>query len=316
MTSVYIHCPLLPAEDYRTVLERLCPSTVRNATIHIHTASLKIKQLKLLLEAQKDFGQQRTIRFRNILVLSNVPRVTRSLRRVLSKNNIFLRLEVEPCQAPSLVKPLRALAKQGISCTLWVDEDQNQFEVYDRFRALGLPLNLQKPRYTAQTPDLFSRWLYDPSAQGINTFCDIITMLTLGTRSPNCRYASCFGTTFRVDENMQVYLCPRHMDERTLLGPLAEADKLLQSEAAAQLLSGVIPNRQRCVSACESFPICQGGCLLDSEATKECTHYIATVERIRQALLEVYSSGDLSQVNPIVKNAILNALAFGTAFFE
>ncbi len=316
MTSVYIHCPVLPAQDYRAVLERLCPATVRNVTVHIHAAPVRIRQLKALLEAQKEFGLQRTIRFRNILVLSGVPRVTRPLRRLLSKNNIFLRLEVDPQQAPALVKPFRKLAKRGISCSLWVDQDADQLAVYEHFRSLGLPLNLHNPRYTAQTPEFLERWLNDPAAQGINTFCDIIAMLTLDTRSPNCRHASCFGTTFRVDEDLQVYACPRHMDERTCLGPLAEAETLLRSETAVQLLGGVIDSRQKCIDTCKNFSVCQGGCMLDPEAAKDCAHYVATVQRIRQALLDAYRSKDLGKVNPIVKNAILNALAFGTAFFE
>ena len=316
MTSIYIHCPLLSEEDYRKILEQLCSQSVRNATIFMHAEGICPKQLKILMEVQQDFGLQRPIRFRNVLVLSQIPSITRSVRRVLRKHSISLHLEVSVNQASKLVRPARTLAKHGISCKLWVDADKDQFAVYDKFCALGLPLNFQRPRYTADTADRFSRWLYEPQAQGINTFCDIITMLTLDTRSPNCRYASCFGSTYRVDEQFQVYLCPYHMDARTCLGDLNEPEQLLQAQSVTQLLPQIITRREQCANSCSSFSHCQGGCLLQPPSEEDCAHYITTVDRIRQALLEVYRSGNLNTINPIVNNAILNALAFGTAFFR
>ena len=315
MTGVYIHCPLLSEADYRTVLETLCPATVRNATIYLHAQTLRPKQLERLMEVQKNFGMDRPIRFRNILQLQSPPTVTRSVRRVLSKNSISVHLQTTPAALPRVKRTVQALTKHSISCKLWVDTDE-QAEAYECFRRAGLPLNLTRPRYDSTTADRFSAWLYDPTAQGINTFCDIIAMLTLETHSPNCRYASCLGTTFRVDEQLQVYLCPRHMDSRTHLGALNTPNELLQCDTVMRLLTQAIDKRSRCAESCQSFAHCQGGCLLEGLSDDECRHYAATVARIRQQLLEVYRSGRLDRVNPTVKNAILNALAFGTAFFD
>lgn len=316
MNSVYIHCPSLPAEDYRAVLENLCPQTVRNATVHIHAEHITCAQLKQLMNVQRDFGLQQPVRFRNVLVLSGIPRITHRLRRLLQKHSISLSLQVNTQQLSKGASRIRALAKHRISCKLWSDETDDQIAVYHHFRQLGFPLNLQHPRYTAETPVFFSHWLYDPAAQGINTFCDIITMLTMDTHSPNCRHASCFGTTFCVDTQLQVYLCPWHMDEKTHLGPLDTPDKLLQQNAVAQLLPQVIQKRNNCTNHCQHFSYCQSGCPLQKDFDSECAHYISTVDCIRKSLLEVYRSGDLQKVNPIVKNAILDAIAFGTAFFD
>ena len=144
-------------------------------------------------------------------------------------------------------------------------------------------------------------------------------MLVMQTHSPNCRHASCFGSTFHVDEQLRVYLCPVHPDARTRLGSLKDADTLealLQCDAVARLLPAAVEKRQHCADHCQAFPYCQGGCPLETQAGNDCAYYSATVERIRQRLLEVYHDGKLRQVNYIVKNAILNALAFGTAFFN
>lgn len=314
MKNVYLHCPLLSESDYRNVLDRLCPLSVENVTVYIHADRACAKQLQALVEVQKSFGMERTLRFRNILVFSHVPRFVKSLRRVLVKNNFSVELHVDQAQIPKLVKVDRRLTKSGIRHGFWVDAQEDQWEVCRRFQAVGLPVHLERPRYTADTADRFDRWLRDPSAQGINIFCDIISMLTLEIHSPNCRYASCFGTTFRVDEQLQVYLCPHHMNEQTCLGRLAPRDTLLQQSNVMQLLSQAIEKRGQCTGSCSGFSFCQGGCPLEQDAS--CTHYLDTVQHIRNALQEVYRSNDLSQVNPIVKNAILNALAFGTAFFS
>lgn len=316
MKSVYIHCPLLPADSYHAVLENLCRPPVRNVTVYTYADQVSEKQLNAFIEAQKAFGLAQPVRFRNILVLTGIPRFSWAVRRLLLKNNFFLRLQVQPEQAGKLVKPVAKLNKKGLQTQLWVNETEDQQAVYRHFSNLGLSLNLDHPRYGAGTADWFSRWLYDPNAQGINTFCDIISLLTLDVHSPNCRYASCFGTTFRVDEQLQVYLCPHHMDERTCLGPLTERNQLLQGDNLVQLLTGAIQKRNRCSGSCDGFSLCQGGCPLELETGDECRHYIATADRIRESLLDVYRSGKLGQVNPIVKNAILNALAFGTAFFN
>jgi len=314
--NVYIHCPLLSPEDYRTVLERLCPDPVRNVTVYTYADRACPKTLAALVEVQKNFGLERSLRFRNVVVFSQVPRFGKSLRRVLTKNNISVDLQVKPEQAPHLLKIVKGLEKSGISNKLWVDETADQQEAYRCFSAQGLYLHMQRPQYDEHTADWFSQWLYDPKAQGINTFGDIITMLTLDTYSPNCRHASCFGTTFRVDDRLQVYLCPHHMDGRTCLGKLQDRDVLLQCDRVAQLLTTAIQKREKCTAQCKGFAFCQGGCLLEADTAEECIHYFATVERIRTSLLEVYRSGDLSRVNNVVKNAILNALAFGTAFFK
>lgn len=316
MKSIYIHCPLLPEAEYRNILERLCPATVQNVTVYAYADGVQSKQLNALVDTQKNFSLQRPIRFRNILVLTHPPRLTKALRRALVKNNFILHLQTTLEQAPKLNNRIQILTKYDIHSKLWVDETVDQQEAYRCFRSLGLPLNLTRPCYTADTPDWFSQWLYDPTAQGINTFCDIITMLTLDTHSPNCRYASCFGTTFRVDAQQQVYLCPVHMDTRTCLGQLTDVDTLLQCDAVEKLLSTAIAKRQLCAETCHGFTSCQGGCPLEQDTDSQCAHYIATVDRIREALLDVYHNGKLDQVNNVVKNAILNALAFGTAFFN
>lgn len=316
MKSIYIHCPLLTDADYLAVLTRLCPESVRNITVYVYAEQVEPGQIKALVEVQKQFSEDRSVRFRNILVLSRMPAFHRSLRRVLVKNNFLVHLQVTAGEAPQAAKTVAKLTKHGIHSKLWVDAPEDQKRIYDTFAALGLPVNLQRPRYTEDTPRWFDQWLHDPNAQGINTFCDIITMLTMDTYSPNCRYASCFGTTFRVDADLQVYLCPHHMDRRTHLGKLTDLEQLLQCETVAQLLTEAIEKREHCAANCRCFASCQGGCLLEEVRDSECAHYIATVDRIRAALLDVYRSNDLGQVNNVVKNAILNALAFGTAFFN
>ena len=320
MNHIYIHCPHLPDEQYRLVLDRLCPETVRNITVYTQFApDVAPEQIEAMVQVQKDFAQHKPIRFQNHAVFAQLPRFRKALRKVLIKNNFIVELQVQKEQAPQLVKIVQRLEKSAIIHRICLDERQDQEGAYRLFATQGLHLCFDNPIYTAQTPELFDKWLYDPAARGVNTFTDIIHMLTLQSRSPNCRHASCFGSVFRVDEALNVYLCPYCVDDRTRLGSLQQADslnELLNCQAVADLLPDVVQKRQHCSESCAGFAHCQGGCPLEALSADECRHYTATVDRIRQRLLEVYREGKLAQVNYIVKNAILNALAFGTAFFN
>lgn len=318
MKSVYIHCPCLKDEDYSLVLQRLCPETVRNITVYTRLpAGIKPKQLEQLVQVQKDFSQDRRVRFRNYGIFPAGSRFPKAMRRVLHKNGIAVELVVLPEKTAGLAAKVRRLEKTGIPCRLRVAQTEDQWAVYEQFARLGLPVCFEDPRYDAQTPERFDRWLCDPNAQGVNIFTDILTMLTLKTYSPNCRHGSCFGSTFSVDEHLDVYLCPNSMTEKTRLGNLRQTenrDALFAGPAVEQFLPGAVEKRRTCAQSCGSFPYCQGGCLLEPD--RDCAGYRATVEYIRQRLPELYRSQNLAQVNPVVKNAILNALAFGTAFFK
>lgn len=320
MKHIYIHCPLLPSSDYRLTLERLCGDTVRDITVHTYFAQTPdARDIEALVETQKAFGLERLTRFRNYAVFTALPRLSRSLCKALRKHSFTLDLQAERSWAPKLVSIAKKLEKSAIAYRITLDEQDDQPGAYRVFAELGLHIHFTDPQYTAQSPAQFDRWLYAPKAQGINTYCDIINMLVLQTHSPNCRHASCFGTTFRVDEELKVYLCPFHIEQRTLLGSLREAENLnalLDSPVVAQVLMDAVEKRQRCSGSCEAFPLCQGGCPLESEPREGCREYGITAQHIRQRLLEVYREGKLEQVNYIVKNAILNALAFGTAFFN
>ena len=317
MKSVYIHCPLLADEDYSLVLQGLCPESVRNITVYTRLpAGVKPRDLEQLVQVQKDFSRDRQVRFRNYGIFPAGSRFPRAMRRVLHKNGIAVELQVLPEKTAGLAAIVRQLEKAGVPCRLRVTQAEDPWAVYDRFAQLGLPVCFEDPRYDAQTPERFDRWLTDPKAQGVNIFTDILTMLTLQTYSPNCRHGSCFGNTFGVDENLDTYLCPHRMTEMTRLGNLRQAtrDELMTGPAVAQFLPGAVQKRRSCAESCGSFPHCQGGCLMEN--SWDCAGYQATVEHIRGRLQEIYRGKDLTQVNPVVKNAILNALAFGTAFFK
>ena len=318
MKHIYIHTDFLPEGDYRTVLQRLCPDSVRDITVYTRLpADITGKQIEALVEVQKTFSSDRSVRFQNYAVFHQLPRFSKALQKALRKNSFFLELHIEKSLAPRLVKITRRLEKANIGYKLCLQEDGDQMAAYQLFSGLGLHICFTDPRYSAESPQQFDKWLYDPAARGINTFTDIINMLVLQTHSPNCRHASCFGNTFFVDRQLDVYLCPYHPDGKTMLGSLRKAQNLadlLNCEAVAALLPTAVEKRQRCAAGCQAFSYCQGGCAL--EETSDCRHYSATVEHIRQRLLETYRDGKLGQVNYIVKNAILNAFAFGTAFFN
>lgn len=320
MKNVTVHCPVLSNDDYSTVLQRLCTESVKNVTVYIRaTARTTPKQIESMIDAQKQFCKNRTVRFQNHCVFTQIPHLYKSLRRVLRKNSFWVDITVQKKQFFRLKRISKRLEKLGIAYKFWLDETADQYGAYKLFSAHGLNINFVRPIYTDKTPELFDKWLYDPLAKGVNTFCDIINMLAMQTHSQNCRYASCFGNTFNVDKQLNVYLCPIHADSRTLLGSLKQAENLeslLNCQAVADLLPTAVQKRQQCVANCKSFHYCQGGCPLESENNTGCDYYCATVEKIRQRLLEVYRDGKIRQVNYIVKNAILNALAFGTAFFD
>lgn len=320
MKNIHIHCPILSQADYKLVLERLCPESVKNITVYIRiSAHTKPKQIEAMLNAQKAFSKDRSVHFQNHCVFTYVPRFYKPLRRVLRKNSFSVEIMVQKKQFLKLKRTARRLEKSGISHKLWIDEMQDQYSTYKLFSGHGLHINFVNPKYTDKTPEQFDYWLYDQNACGVNTYCDIINMLAMQSYSPNCRYASCFGNTFNVDEQLNVYLCPLHSEQRTKLGRLKESnglEEILNCETVAKLLPITVQNRQQCVAKCKSFSSCQGGCPLECTDKSDCDNYCATVELIRRRLLEVYRDGKMRQVNYIVKNAILNALAFGTAFFD
>ena len=81
MKSIYIHCPLLPADSYHAVLEKLCLPPVRNVTVYTYADRVSEKQLDAFIEAQKAFGLAQPVRFRNILVRTGIPRFSWAVRR-------------------------------------------------------------------------------------------------------------------------------------------------------------------------------------------------------------------------------------------
>lgn len=310
----YIHQTV---EAYRSLLTSLCDEKTETVTVYsIFKTRVSPKIFHEIVKVQREVSAQRKIVFRNHAVFWMQTRLTLPMRRSLRQNDFFVDLVAEDllAQKPkALLRCVKRLKRMGLLSQLWTRQG-NQRQVYNAFEKLGLPFGFFRPQYDAQTTDWFDAWLHTPKAVAVNVFTDIITMLTLQVKSRNCSYASCIGKTLYADADGNMYACPFYPNEATFLG--TQEDFSRPKQPFVDLVQRCVEKRETCVAQCNGFSYCEGGCPLHPEEPPNCQYYIKTVEHIRERLREVYEENRLAEVNSVVRNAILNGIAFNSAFLN
>lgn len=317
MTLYYMH---RSAEQYKQLLEIICDEKTENVTIYSIFRNGRVsKELEKIVEMQKQVSQNRRIVFENHAVFLTRVRFSPKLREHLRRNDFHVELvpEEEVLQNPrKLIGCVKRLNRSKLPSKIWVRSGEAR-ERHAAFESVGIPICFTEPVYDEQTVKWFDEWLYRPNAVGINTFTDIISTVLLHTKSPNCRYASCLGKTLFVDEMGKIYLCPSVRDESTYLGTQDDMENLRQTFSANTMYDVVrrcVERRSACANQCTGFSACRGGCPLEAPQMPECWHYVETVRHIHSVLLAIYKENKIDAVNSVVRNALLNAVAFNSAF--
>lgn len=279
------------------------------------------KVLKEVVQTQQAFSKGRKVVFKNHAVVFGACKLSLAAKKFLAANSFSVEFALGSDYEQKLqkvAKPLRELNLGGVSSRIWVDVSENQYEVYKACNLQGLGVHFYEPQFTAREIARFDAWLSDPSATAVNTFTDIIYSLTLQLRSHNCRHGSCLGNTFYADRDGQLYMCPICRNESTFLGkPEGKGlQELFGAAGVYNTICNAVSKRTGCVDTCRDFAYCQGGCPLQAECCYKDGHYTALLHHIHTKLREIYNSGSLDGVNNVVKNAILNAVAFRTAFLN
>lgn len=321
MKSFTLYHKFVSEDAYASNLRFVCTDNVENVVVYtVFEKNPSSKALEAIINKQKEFAQNRRIKFKNHVVFTKQIKISAPLIRALVLNGFTAEIILENCQEDTIIATSRVVSKlnhNGIPNKLWIGEQSNQFDIYHSFNAEQLPINFIRPVYDGSATSWFDSWLYDKSATATNIFSDIIMMITLQAKSNNCRYSSCLGRTAYVDETQNYYMCPLHIGERTCLGN-PQADQmffdLFETENTYRIINASVEKRSDCAEKCNGFGYCQAGCALEPHF--DCGSYIALVEHIGSVLKNIYDAGKIDTVNNVVKNAILNAIAFGSAFFK
>ena len=318
ITFYYEHCC---PEQFGEYLEFLCREDPEELVIYsIFSHSFTGKEPEEIVNFQRKVSANRRIRFRNHGVFRNrVPLSRRALNALADRGfRVELLIEDPETDPKKLLPTVKKLNQRGIYLNLW-NAPADQKQTYEKFRTAGLPVCFSKPEYTSETKAWFDTWVFDKGAVGVNTFTDIMGMLLLGIRSHNCRYSSCVGNTYYADGKGRFYLCPIHLGEETCLGTMEDMGALSQSfgqPTTYKVLLSCVNKREACLNNCQVFSCCYGGCPMETEKGENCSHYATLVTHIGNTLREIYEKDRLGDVNPVVRSAILNAIAFDSAFIR
>jgi len=321
VNSLTLYYRYVSANSYMDILNFVCTDQVENIVVYtIFDGKATSRQIEGIVEKQKEFSKKRRTKFRNHAVFNSSASIDSNLKKALLMNGFVVELMLEETSREMVKnggKIANSLNRYGIQNKLWVNETSDQQAAYRLFEQNALPVNFIEPQYCCDLTTWFDEWLYNKSSVAVNTFTDIIMMLTLQTRSGNCRFGSCLGNTFYVDETMTFYMCPFRRDIETCLGKmegLANPFEMFETENVYSIVCNSVDKRANCAENCSNFAYCQGGCAVSNAS--DCQMYIKLVEHIGDSMRHIYDNRKLEDVNSVVKNAILNAVAFGSAFFK
>lgn len=117
--------------------------------------------------------------------------------------------------------------------------------------------------YVEQVSRFFNYWLHDIKCNiHVDNFENILSLIHYhGKRE--CEYSSCLFHYLSIDSNGNIYPCGRSYGPEYCLGNVHDYENILdvfKSREYQNLLIGSINRRDKCMSSCEYYDYCQGGC--------------------------------------------------------
>jgi len=237
-------------------------------------------------------------------------------------------------------KNLDMMARRGhmfsVNATICRRSTDGMIGIYDHFLEKGTALSFSPvmrigsagpdmvpdaDEYAAQSIKVFEKWMRDPDADMPLMPHLQYVMAALGEPSvSDCAHSSCLTKWISVYPDGSIFPCAKGCPEEYLLCNINDIDRLSDSFSGGsmrRMLSASIARRQKCLSECELFEYCQGGCSIDalSEGSMEmnngtsCRIFRKVFSHIFKTINSVIDGrSDLTDYNKFVREAILGKL--------
>ena len=130
--------------------------------------------------------------------------------------------------------------------------------------AKGNPfLTLDPDQYIKNFVTFFKYWALDTDCNiNVSTCLDLVR-LVVNEHAGVCTYNSCLGKWLCFDSNGHIYPCDRLCLDTYDLGYINDIkciDDVFQNQNFINLLNDSIKRREKCISTCDYFKNCYGGC--------------------------------------------------------
>jgi radical SAM protein with 4Fe4S-binding SPASM domain len=168
---------------------------------------------------------------------------------------------------------------------------------------------------------LFDKWILSDNNANLLNLTDLLKAIMMKERI-GCEYNSCMGRVLSIDTTGRMYWC-KHNSKETILSGTHEI--IYESCALGDLLGqgmfelyldAHLQKREYCMSTCERYDICQGGCPLhcvfetnQNERCFERIHFDA-FEHMSGEIKKILKAGDLSSFNNHARAIVLDAIAY------
>jgi len=278
--------------------------------------SSKIKKhaLEKLIEHEKSVSKDKYIVFSNAITIRHNTRIGYYLLKYLSKNSFELVYIVDTLERRSLKQISRnrsKLFKKNIRCKIHTD-CQYSADNYASLKKHGIALNQEIPLY--QNSDTiaveFKKWLYDKHGVAVSHFNNAVASFLLGNNGNNCTHNSCLGRTLYLNKEGVISFCPKSMRE-TILKNISEVEtfqEIFNSDNFALYVDAALKKRETCMTSCQGFKFCQGGCPLSAYNKCNDQEYMAFMRHL-ESVLSGLDYSDLSVYNPSFKEIYLTSIS-------
>ena len=190
----------------------------------------------------------------------------------------------ETLSSIELVKSLNA--RMGLLTVIPPSSIAHYKEIYDHFKNIcgdsyNLKINVMSNSGAAKTnllfdddpvyyynflSKMFDMWIFDSSAFSISTFIDYVSAIACN-KNRICTMSSCLFKFISIDSECNIYPCGKSYPQEYCLGSIYDVDSIddvFESDRYNRLVLQSISRRNVCMSDCEWYKYCEGGCNNDA----------------------------------------------------
>ena len=307
---------------------------------------LPLKFYKKVIELQERYFGKDSFRVSNTIQTNGVL-ADKKFMNFCRENKINVGVSYEgPCnhilrESTDVVRTNLEMMKKGghmfsVSSTICSADVSDQIKIYNGTVKKGMALSLSPvislgsatpdmvpdaDEYAASSIAVFDKWLYDTEAEMPLMPHLQYMMSVLGEPSASdCAHSSCLTKWICIYPNGDLYPCGKGCPQEFRLCNIEDVDRLsdaFRTDAMKYMMTASVERRDKCISSCELFRYCNGGCSIDAFSEGSMSNNGGTSCRIFKKIFAhimnvtntiINEKRDLSQYNRFVRDAIVGKL--------